>query len=121
MDFADKMRERTKQYSLQLIRLYTELPKTAEYQVIGKQFLRAGTSVGAQFREGIRAKSRNDLISKTEGCLQELEETAYWLELLAEIIPDKKDKIFPLQEETEELIKIFVTSVNKLKLITHNS
>ena len=96
-----------------------ELPKQPEYQVIGKQLLRSGTSVGAQFREGIRAKSRADLISKTEGCLQELEETAYWLELLQEMQTVKSERLSFLLQETGELIKIFITSVNNLK--THNS
>ena len=121
MNFADKMRDRTKRFALLVIKLYSELPKTNEYQVIGRQFLRSGTSIGAQFREGIRAKSRADLISKTEGCLQELEETAYWLELLQEMDFNKTEKLQVLLEETNELIKIFVTSANKLKKNTHNS
>ncbi len=60
------------------------LPKTTEAQVLGKQVLRSGTSVGAHYREACRAKSNADFISKIEGGLQELEETVYWLELLAD-------------------------------------
>jgi len=73
---------RTKNFAIRIIRLYAALPKTTESQVIGKQVLRYGTSVGAQYREAQHAKSDADFISKIEGSLQELEETAYWLELL---------------------------------------
>jgi four helix bundle protein len=77
--------------------------------------LRSGTSVGAHYREAQRAKSDADFISKIEGGLQELDETAYWLELLVEagIVPEEKLK--PLIQETDELIAIFVTIVTKVK------
>src|SRR2546423_4056699 len=78
------LRVRTKSFALRIIRLYAALPKTVEAQVIGKQLLRSGTSVGAHYREAQRAKSNADFISKIEGGLQELEETVYWLELLAD-------------------------------------
>ena len=68
---------RTREFALRIIRLYTSLPKTTEAQVIGKQVLRSGTSVGAHYREGCRAKSNADFINKIEGSLQELDETLY--------------------------------------------
>lgn len=77
------LRQRTKDFALRIIKLYVALPKTTEAQVLGKQILRSGTSVGAQYREGCRAKSNPDFISKIEGALQELDETCYWLELIA--------------------------------------
>ena len=67
---------RTKTFALRVIRLYVALPKTTEAQVLGKQVLRSGTSVGAHYHEAQRAKSNTDFISKVEGALQELEETA---------------------------------------------
>jgi four helix bundle protein len=76
------LKVRTKQFALLIIRLYTSLVKTTEAQVIGKQVLRSGTSVGAKYREAQHAKSDADFINKIEGYLQELDETAYWLELL---------------------------------------
>ena len=90
------LRVRTKDFALRIIRLYVSLPKTTEAQVLGKQVLRSGTSVGAHYREGQRAKSDADLISKMEGGLQELDETAYWLELLigAGIVPAEKLEAF---------------------------
>ena len=63
---------RTKDYALSVIRLFAELPKRTEVQVIGRQLLRSGTSVGAQYREATRAKSNPDFISKNEGSLQDL-------------------------------------------------
>jgi four helix bundle protein len=91
------------------------LPKTTEAQVLGKQVLRSGTSVGAHYREGQRAKSAADFINKIEGSLQELDETAYWLELLVESEIVTESKLASLRKETDELIAIFVTIVNKMK------
>ncbi len=66
---------RTKGFALRVIRLYAALPKSTEAQVLGKQLLRSGTSVGAQYREAIRARSNAEFISKLEGGMQELEES----------------------------------------------
>jgi four helix bundle protein len=109
------LRIRTKAYALQVIRLYQSLPKSGEAQVIGKQVLRSGTSVGAQYREACRAKSPADFINKMEGCLQELDETGYWLELLVDgkVIP--AEKLVDLQKETDQLTAIFVASVKTAK------
>ena len=78
------LKNRTKQFALPVIRLYSALPKTTEPQVIGKQLLRSRTSVGAHCREASRSRSNAKFISKIEGGLQELEETACWMELLVE-------------------------------------
>lgn len=109
------LRIRTKQFALRIIKLYQSIPKSGEAQVIGKQVLRSGTSVGAHYREVCRAKSPADFINKKEGSLQELDQTAYWLELLVEgkILP--ADKVVELQKETDELIAIFVASVKTAK------
>ena len=120
MKDLENLKGRTKSFALRIIRLYGGLPKKTDAQIIGKQILRCGTSVGAQFREGIRAKSKPDLVSKLEGSLQELEETQYWLELLIESKIIKYELLYPLYQETEELIAIFVTIVKKIKAI-HNS
>ncbi len=112
---SSDLRVRTKQFALRIIRLYQHLPRSGEAQVIGKQVLRSGTSVGAQYREACRAKSPADFISKMEGSLQELDETAYWLELLIEGDIIKPEKLGDLQKETDELIAIFVTSVKTAK------
>lgn len=109
------LKQRTKDFALRIIRLYTALPKTTEAQVLGKQVLRSGTSVGAHYREACRAKSNADFISKIEGALQELDETCYWLELICEANIFNSERIRPLTQEAEELIKILVTVVKQVK------
>jgi four helix bundle protein len=109
------LRNRTKSYALRIIKLYQGLPQSGEAQVIGKQILRSGTSVGAQYREACRAKSPADFINKMEGSLQELDETGYWLELLAESKIVSVDRLAGLQKENDELTAIFVASVKTAK------
>src|SRR3990172_7392717 len=129
------LKQRTKLFALSIIRLYSQMPKTIEAQIIGKQFLRSGTSVGAHYREASRARSDAEFISKIEGGLQELEETLYWFELVEEgnILKDEtrrmkdetrrmkdeggrmKDEIGKLKNEANELIAILVTCVKNVK------
>jgi len=109
------LRKRTKDYALRIIKLYAALPNDAVAQVLGKQVLRSGTSVGAQYREACRAKSNADFVNKIEGALQELDETQYWLELIAETNSVKAERMNALKEETEELIAMFVTMVKGVK------
>ena len=115
MEKPQDLKIRTKQYALRIIRLFAALPKETVAQVLGKQILRAGTSVGAHYREAQRAKSNADFISKIEGGLQELEETEYWLELLggSEVISERR--LSGLAQETDELISIFVSIAKKTK------
>ena len=109
------LRDRTKQFALRIIRLYTCLPKSTEAQVLGKQVLRSGTSVGAHYREAHRARSTAEFISKLEGGLQELEETAYWLELLVEAGLVPETRMGSLLEEADQLTAILVTCVKNAK------
>jgi len=109
------LRVRTKSFALRIIKLFSSLPKTNEAQVMGKQVLRSGTSVGAHYREACRARSTAEFISKIEGGLQELEETVYWLELLTESNIVKEERLKPLLQEADELIAILVASVKKAK------
>jgi four helix bundle protein len=109
------LRKRTKIFALRIIKLYTALPKTTEAQVTGKQVLRAGTSVGANYREAYRARSDAEFIAKLGDCLKELDETAYWLELIIESGIVGEDKLAPLLNETDQLIAIFTTIVKKKK------
>ena len=109
------LKTRTKTFSLRIIKLYSSLPKSTEHQVIGKQVLRSGTSVGAHYRESIRARSNAEFISKIEGGLQELEETQYWLELLVDSKIMKESLIHDLFQESEELKAILITCVKNAK------
>lgn len=109
------LKTRTSDFALRIVRLYSSLPKSTEAQTLGKQVLRSGTSVGAQYREGNRAKSDPDMVNKFGSVLQELDETDFWLDLLvrAGIVPT--EKLEPLIKETNELISIFTTIVTKIK------
>ena len=109
------LRERTKRLALEIVRVYGDLPKTIEAQVMGRQLLRCGTSVGAHYREGMRARSPAEFISKLEGGLQELEETAYWLELMQEAPVSGDPRLRGLRREVDELIAMFVASVRTTK------
>ena len=106
---------RTKSFALRVVRLYCSLPKTTEAQVLGKQLLRSGTSVGAHYREAMRARSVAEFVSKVEGGLQELEETSYWMELLVEsnIVPESK--LSNLLKEAGELTAMMVASARTAK------
>ena len=106
--------ERTMQYAIRIIECFRSLPRETEAQIIGKQLLRSGTSVGANFREAQRAQSDADLISKLAISLKELEESAYWLELMEKTAIFPKNRLAPLQDETQQLIAIF-TSITKKK------
>src|SRR4030081_1450546 len=83
-DEKDDLRKRTKRFALRVIKVYQALPGSGSAQVLGHQLLRSGTSVGANFREAHRAHSNAEFVSKVGDSLKELEETAYWLELLVE-------------------------------------
>ncbi|MBV9923848.1 MAG: four helix bundle protein [Acidobacteria bacterium] len=114
-DEGRDLKERTKRFALRVVRLYVALPKTTEAQVLGKQVLRSGTSVGAHYREAQRAKSDADFVSKIEGGLQELDETCYWLELLGEAGIFPEERIKPLRAEAEELTAILVSIIKRVK------
>lgn len=116
MDSKETFRRRTKAYASAAIRLYCELPKNrTEIQVIGKQLLRSGTSVAANYREASRARSDADFISKIETCAQEADETSLWLELLQEDCGISSERLTWLLRETNELISIFVTMSKNVK------
>jgi four helix bundle protein len=113
--YKQDLRERTKLFALRIIRMIKALPIDMVSRVLGYQVLKSGTSVGAHYREASRSRSTAEFISKMEGGLQELDETAYWLELLADsgILPAKR--LTDLRKETDELIAIFTTCVRNAK------
>jgi four helix bundle protein len=121
MQNGKDLSERTKRFALRIIKLYTELPKTTVAQVLGKQLLRSGTSVGANYREANRARSRAEFIAKMGDCLKELDETSYWLELLMEAGIAPEEKLARLHHETQKLTAIFVTIIRKTKKNKNNS
>ena len=107
---------RTKAFALATIRFYSGLPKETVAQILGRQLVRSATSAGAQYREAQRAKSIADFLSKTEGVLQEVDESGYWLELLEDSRIVAEGTTVPLRAEAKELLAIFVAITRKAKL-----
>ena len=109
------LKARTRDFALRIIRMFGRLPKTTEASVLGRQILRSGTSVGANYREAYRGRSKAEFIAKCGDSLRELEETGYWLELLIEgkILP--AETLAGLQQECSELTAIFVTILKRAK------
>jgi four helix bundle protein len=114
--FSEEFRERTKRYASGVIRLYVQLPKAREeVRILGKQLLRAGTSVAAHVREASRARSDEEFVSKLGGALQEADESALWLELLREDCGIEPALTRALEVESSELIAIMTTMINRTK------
>ena len=107
---------RTKEFALRVINMYSKLPKNNTIaQVLGKQVLRSGMSVGANYREASRSRSKAEFTSKIGGCLKEIEEIEYWLELLVDSSCVSAAKMVNLLDETSQLIAIFTTIDKKAK------
>ena len=109
------LRERTKEFALRIVHLFVALPKTEEAQVLGKQALLSGTSVGASYRMAHRGLAKPEFIAKIGECLKGLDETDYWLELLAESKIITGSNLASLQDETRQLIAILTTISKKSK------
>jgi four helix bundle protein len=112
----EDLKLRTKRFGLRVVRVYVALQKRNDvHQVLGRQMLRSGTSVGAQYREACRARSPAEFVSKMNSALQELDETAYWFEMLVESDSMPISKLEKLMREAHELIAIFVASITTAK------
>ena len=110
------MRLRTKAFASTVVRFYTKLDKgREEIRILGRQLLRAGTSVAANFREASRARSEAEFISKIEQCAQEADESQFWLELLQDDCGILATAVEPIWREADELIAIFVTMSTNTK------
>lgn len=106
----DALKNRTKAFALRIINLVESLPNTKTGDVIGRQVIRSGTSVGANYRSACRARSDADFISKIGIVEEETDETLFWLELLVESGLVKEDRLRDLMKEADELTAIFTAS-----------
>lgn len=111
----DEFKRRTKKFALDVIRLVDGLPPSYVGQVLGRQLLRSGTSVGANYRAACRAKSVADFIAKMGIVEEEADECLYWMELLAEAKILTLDRLQPLMAEADELVAITVSSIKTAK------
>ena len=112
---ADLLKDRTKRFALQVIRLCRALPRTQESSIITRQLLRSATSVGANYRAVCRARSTADFVSKLGIVLEEADETLFWIELLVESGAAHPEKISSVRREANELVSIFVASLRTAK------
>ena len=106
----EQLRHRAKQFAIRSVRLFRSLPKTDEARIIGKQLLRAGTSVAANYRAVGRARSKAEFVAKMGVVVEEADETVFWLELVVDtgIMPEAQMK--DLLAEANELLAIFAAS-----------
>ncbi len=107
---ANELKKRTKLFVLRVLKLAAALPLTLEGKIIKGQLVRAGTSVGANYRAACRGRSRAEFIAKLGVVVEEADESAYWLELIIEGAFLKESRVKPLLDEANELTKIMVSS-----------
>ena len=110
---SNDLKDRTRLFARRIIHLCAALPTNRVGDVVGRQLLKSGTSPGAHFREALRARSKAEYTAKMNGGLMELEETLYWLELIHDEGFFSPGKVEPLQQETNELIAIFVSLIKR--------
>jgi len=106
----EDLQNRTKQYTLRVIRMVKALPNTVEGRTIGNQLIRSGTSVGANYRAVCRARSNAEFISKLGIVIEEADESAFWLEIIIEAKLLKKEQVELLLQETKEILAIMISS-----------
>ena len=115
LERARELQDRTKKFAVRIIRAFTKLPKTDEARVLGRQFLRSGTSVASNYRAACRSRSRADFIYKISIVAEEADETLFWLELIVEAEVVSLGKLESLMKESEELLRIFSASLASAK------
>jgi len=114
-EFAVKMQARTKAFAVQVVKFFNKLPKTDEARVIGRQLLRSGTSVAANYRAVCRAKSGADFIHKMGTVVEEADESLLWLEIFEEAQVCTAVSVKVLMKEADELVRILQTSLDTAK------
>jgi len=106
------LQDRTRKFALDVIKLTEKLQRDDASKILGRQLLRAGTSVGANYRAACRSKSKPDFISKMKTVLEEADESAFWIELLLDAAKTSPQAAQPLLTEANELVAIVASSVN---------
>ncbi len=108
-------KERTRKLALAVVQLVESLPRNQTAMILGKQLLRAGTSVGANYRAARRGKPAADVIAKLSIVEEEADESIYWMELLADANIVERDRVSPLTKEANELLAVTVASIKTLR------
>jgi four helix bundle protein len=112
----EEMKNRTKLYANRIVKLCSALPKDWVAQMLGKQLLRSGTSVGANYRAVCRAKSASDFINKLRIVEEECDESLFWMELLADNGFVKESRLGDLMKESNEILSIIVSSAKTARV-----
>jgi len=107
---SEELKKRTKKFAIRVVHLFRSLPRTEEARIIGRQVLRSGTSVAANYRAVCRARSRAEFIAKIGVVVEEADETVFWLELLVEASILGDSRMSSLTSEANELLAIFAAS-----------
>jgi four helix bundle protein len=110
-----ELEERTKKFAVRVVKTVGGFPKTSEGKIIGRQLLKAGTSIGANYHEANRAESRDDFIHKTGIAEKEAAETIYWLEICHETRLGVEKQIAEVLDEANQLLAILITIGRKAK------
>ena len=115
-EFSKQLEIRSKEFALSIIRLSASLPKTTESKAIKYQITKSGTSIGANYREANRARSKADFMNKIKICESEASETVYWLEIISELNWGHNEKNQAILKEANEILAIFTAIGKKLKV-----
>ena len=115
-EFAKALEKRTSEFAVKIIRLSAKLPNTAEAKVIKNQITKSGTSIGANYREANRSRSKADFRNKIRICESEASETQYWLEVIIDANMLTRNEVGAEHDECSELLAIFTSISSKLSL-----
>ena len=115
-EFGQQLEIRTRKFAISIINLSTSLPNTPESRVIKNQIAKSGTSIGANYREANRSRSKADFANKIKICESEASETMYWLEIIRDLFLVDSNKLKIIIIEADELLAIFTSISSKLKL-----
>ena len=105
--FSKQLEERTKKFALSIVRLSTQIPNSPEGKVIRNQITKSGTSIGANYREANRARSKADFRNKIRICESEASECQYWLEIIQEMEWIRSEEYLTVRKESGELLALF--------------
>ncbi len=115
-EFSKHLEKRTKDFAISIIKLSVALPSSAEGKVIKNQLTKSGTSIGANYREANRSRSKADFKNKIKICESEASETVYWLEIIDYLQWEESHKIELILKEASEILALFTSIGKKLTL-----
>ncbi|MGH9326594.1 MAG: four helix bundle protein [Terriglobia bacterium] len=115
MHQSTQLKERTKEFAIRIVRMFQSLPRTEEARILGRQVLRSGTSVAANYCAVCRSRSRAEFVAKIGTVVEEMDETVFWLELLTETSIVNPKQMDNLRAEANELLAIFAASQRTVK------